>query len=442
MNNKYEIDEEFIDNDKRVIVFSILALLIMFITVICLLVGCKDDVKINDNKKEDKKYIIPEFEETDYKDIIKPSKIVMISSNNNYEITYHYDNKTYVTKNKKVDKFVPDGYSNCKYYTDKNFTKLYNFNNKINSKIDIYLSCEETVYTIKYSYPSNNIEEYKLSDGIIKLNDPESDYTFEGWYLDENYTTKVTALDENVIKYSNNGVINLYAKLVKYYTINYYDMNNNIINSIKISEEELDDYKTFDASDLSKENYKFLGWSKEKNSMIIDYLCNEKINITDNIDLYAVFASSMLILTDNDKIIERRGLIKEELLEFELPTLDDLEIDVPTYIIPCDSTTEGTKTIVSDDIEILLENEIKLSDVLNKKLDDYNPEVGDTVLEKEKQLNWKTDKKTNDPITGEEVIEEVDNEEEIKEIIKNNTENNIDTKLKAEWTVENKNETI
>lgn len=176
--------------------------------------------------------------------------------------------------------------------------------------------------------------------------------------------------------------------------------------------------------------------------MIIDYLCNKKINITDNIDLYAVFASSMLILTDNDKIIERRGLLKEELLEFELPTLDDLEIDVPTYIIPCDSTTEGTKTIVSDDIETLLENEIKLSEVLNKKLDDYNPEVGDTVLEKEKQLNWKTDKKTNDPITGEEVIEEVDNEEEIKEIIKNNTENNIDTKLKAEWTVENKNETI
>lgn len=441
MSNKYEIDEEFIDNDKRVIVFSILALLIMFITVICLLVGCKDDAKINDNKKEDKKYIIPELEDTDYKDIIKPSKIVMISSNN-YEITYHYDNKTYVTKNKKVYKFVPDGYSSCKYYTDKNFTKLYNFNDEINSKIDIYLSCEETIYTIKYSYPSNNIEEYKLSDGTIKLNDPESDYTFEGWYLDENYTTKVTTLDENIIKYSNNGIINLYAKLVKYYTINYYNIDNNIINSDKLSEKELNDYSVFDASDLSKENYKFLGWSKEKNSMIIDYLCNDKINITDNINLYAVFASSMLILTDNDKIIERRGLTKEESLDFKLPTSEELEIDVPTYIIPCDSTTDKTMTIVSDDIETLLENEIKLSDVLNKKLDDYNPEVGDTVLEKEKQLSWKIDKKTNDPITGDEVIEEINNEEGIKEIIKNNTENNIDTKLKAEWTVENISETI
>ena len=354
-----------------------------------------------------------------------------------FDITYHYNDKTYVTKSNKVDKYIPEGYSSCKYYTDKNFADLYDFNTNVSSPMNIYLSCNEIVYTIKYSNSSNNIEEYKLSDGTLKLVSPVTDLTFEGWYTDENYTNRVTNLDESIIKYSNNGTINLYAKLVKYYMINYYNMDNNIIDSIKISKEQLNDYKILDASYLSNLDNKFLGWSKEKDSMIIDYLSNETINISNDINLYSVFGSSMIIFTDNNKLLERRGLTKEDSQNFELPSEEEIKIDSPTYIVKVDSLNDSTKIIVSDDTEALLENEIKLSDVLSKKSENYDPQIGDKVEEVKKKLNWVIDKKTIDSTTGDENIEKVSNEDEIKQIIKNNAEENIDTELKTEWTEQN-----
>ena len=441
--NNIEIDDEFIeDNDKRVIVFASLGLLIIIATVIVLLVGNQNDFKDNNENKQNKRYITPELEIDEDKEEKNISykivnQVLMPINDETFDITYHYNDKTYVTKSNKVDKYIPEGYSSCKYYTDKNFADLYDFNTNVSSPMNIYLSCNEIVYTIKYSNSSNNIEEYKLSDGTLKLVSPVTDLTFEGWYTDENYTNRVTNLDESIIKYSNNGTINLYAKLVKYYMINYYNMDNNIIDSIKISKEQLNDYKILDASYLSNLDNKFLGWSKEKDSMIIDYLSNETINISNDINLYSVFGSSMIIFTDNNKLLERRGLTKEDSQNFELPSEEEIKIDSPTYIVKVDSLNDSTKIIVSDDTEALLENEIKLSDVLSKKSENYDPQIGDKVEEVKKKLNWVIDKKTIDSTTGDENIEKVSNEDEIKQIIKNNAEENIDTELKTEWTEQN-----
>ena len=209
--------------------------------------------------------------------------------------------------------------------------------------------------------------------------------------------------------------------------------NLNIIESYNVIKDKLNDYEVLDASYLSNENNKFLGWSKKENNMIIDYTSNETMNISSDINLYAVFGSSIIEFVDNDKLIERRGLTKEEAQDFELPTEEDLGLEAPTYIVPVDNINDKTKTIVSDDTDSPLENEIKLSDALLKKSENYNPKVGDKVEEIEKELNWLVDKNVTNPITGEESIEKVTDEEEIKEIIKNNTENNSDTELKTEW---------
>ena len=63
-----------------------------------------------------------------------------------------------------------------------------------------------------------------------------------------------------IIKYNNNGIINLYAKTVEYYRVNYYDNNLNIIESYNVTKDKLNDYEILDASYLSNENNKFLGW--------------------------------------------------------------------------------------------------------------------------------------------------------------------------------------
>ena len=109
--------------------------------------------------------------------------------------------------------------------------------------------------------------------------------------------------------------------------------------------------------------------------MIIDYTSNETMNISSDINLYAVFGSSIIEFVDNDKLIERRGLTKEEAQDFELPTEEDLGLEAPTYIVPVDNISDKTKTIVSDDTDSSLENEIKLSDALLKKSENYNPKV-------------------------------------------------------------------
>ena len=450
--DKIEIDDDYIeDDDRRVIVFVALALLIIIATVIGLLVSHQKNEINKDVKEPHRDYIVPELEVDDenkiVNNVVTPVSIIINNEGDNqenninetYEITYHYYGKTHVIKvNDTVEKYVPLGYSSCKYYIDENNSIEYDFNEKVSSSKDIYMSCEEKVYTIKYSHLSNNKPEYKLSDGIVPLIDAETDLIFNGWYTDKEYINKVTSLSEELLKYSNDEIINLYASFIPYYTVNYYNNSGEIIDSAKVTKEQLNDYKLLDGSNLSYENNKFLGWSTKKNSMKIDYFNNDSIDI----NLYAVFGSSIIIFTDNDKAIEARAITKEEADNFDLPTKEDLGLEVPTYFIPVDSISDKTKTIVPDDTETLFENEVKLSDVISSSLEDYNPKVGDKVEEIEKELNWSIDKKITDPITGEETVEKITDENEVKEIIKDNNDNGIDTKLNTEWTEQSIGENI
>lgn len=454
--DKIEIDDDYIeDDDRRVIVFVALALLIIIATVIGLLVSHQKNEINKDVKEPHRDYIVPELEVDDenkiVNNVVTPVSIIINNEGDNqenninetYEITYHYYGKTHVIKvNDTVEKYVPLGYSSCKYYIDENNSIEYDFNEKVSSSKDIYMSCEEKVYTIKYSHLSNNKPEYKLSDGIVPLIDAETDLIFNGWYTDKEYINKVTSLSEELLKYSNDEIINLYASFIPYYTVNYYNNSGEIIDSVKVTKEQLNDYKLLDGSNLSYENNKFLGWSTKKNSMKIDYFNNDSIDISSDINLYAVFGSSIIIFTDNDKAIEARAITKEEADNFDLPTKEDLGLEVPTYFIPVDSISDKTKTIVPDDTETLFENEVKLSDVISSSLEDYNPKVGDKVEEIEKELNWSIDKKITDPTTGEETVEKIINENEVKEIIKDNNDNGIDTKLNTEWTEQSIGENI
>lgn len=454
--DKIEIDDDYIeDDDRRVIVFVALALLIIIATVIGLLVSHQKNEINKDVKEPHRDYIVPELEVDDenkiVNNVVTPVSIIINNEEDNqenninetYEITYHYYGKTHVIKvNDTVEKYVPLGYSSCKYYIDENNSIEYDFNEKVSSSKDIYMSCEEKVYTIKYSHLSNNKPEYKLSDGIVPLIDAETDLIFNGWYTDKEYINKVTSLSEELLKYSNDEIINLYASFIPYYTVNYYNNSGEIIDSAKVTKEQLNDYKLLDGSNLSYENNKFLGWSTKKNSMKIDYFNNDSIDISSDINLYAVFGSSIIIFTDNDKAIEARAITKEEADNFDLPTKEDLGLEVPTYFIPVDSISDKTKTIVPDDTETLFENEVKLSDVISSSLEDYNPKVGDKVEEIEKELNWSIDKKITDPITGEETVEKIIDENEVKEIIKDNNDNGIDTKLNTEWTEQSIGENI
>ena len=270
--DKIEIDDDYIeDDDRRVIVFVALALLIIIATVIGLLVSHQKNEINKDVKEPHRDYIVPELEVDDenkiVNNVVTPVSIIINNEGDNqenninetYEITYHYYGKTHVIKvNDTVEKYVPLGYSSCKYYIDENNSIEYDFNEKVSSSKDIYMSCEEKVYTIKYSHLSNNKPEYKLSDGIVPLIDAETDLIFNGWYTDKEYINKVTSLSEELLKYSNDEIINLYASFIPYYTVNYYNNSGEIIDSVKVTKEQLNDYKLLDGSNLSYENNKFL----------------------------------------------------------------------------------------------------------------------------------------------------------------------------------------
>lgn len=443
-----EIDEDFTtEEDKRVIVFVAIALLVIIGTIIGLLVGCQKEEKSDDETNKD--YVIPvekdieEEEETTESETRVVKKVTTVEKEEtndlSYEIVFYYDNNNSihtvkVNNEEKVSPYLPTGYSSCKYYTDDSYTNEFDFSSGITNSQNIYMSCEAKVYNIVYSDETTNPIEYKVTDGNIDLYDLETELIFEGWYTSLDYTNKVTKLSKDILDYEVNGTIYLYAKIVESYTINYYD-NGEIIKTVELNKEELNNYNVYDGSSLGNEENKFLGWSIKENSMSIEYSSNDNIKVTGNMNLYTVFGSSVIAYVDDGEVIEKVGITKEESEEYNLPTKENLGLEAPTYFVPVDNEDENTKTVVSDETVDLKDNDVKLSEVVEKSYPSYTPQVGDKVEELEKELTWTIDETIIDTETGEEVTNTITDQEIVEEKVKENIGNGTDSELEAEWII-------
>ncbi len=244
-----EINKDFDDvenEDRRLIVFIAIAILVIVGTVIGLLVGCEKKQNVEpEPEKPGTDVIVPEKpdekgnEEDEgvvTREIVRKVRAVYRTHKTKksttgkkdkkdeteeetvtYDVTFYLGEETNVEEveeGKTPSEYVPDGYSVCRYYKDSALEEEYDMTEKITSSVNIYMDCDAITYTIVYDPETSNPTEYEVTDGDVALADPtvpENQY-FNGWYTEPEFTNKVTALNKSLIKHADeNNVIHLYA---------------------------------------------------------------------------------------------------------------------------------------------------------------------------------------------------------------------------------------
>ena len=213
----------------------------------------------------------------------------------NYELNggkNYYDNPDYYTKENavKLQAARKTGYAFKGWYLDENFdTPIDTIENRIGD-ITVYALWEvdeSSWYKITYHLDGGkndqkNVTEFLLRDQVILYPATKNGYTFEGWYEDAEFKTKIEAIDTTIQK---NYV--LYAKFVqneKVWNVTYH-LNGGTNASYNAGTYIEGKGLTLYAPTL--EGFKFDGWYKDKDfSQKV-----EKISDTDSgdIELYAKF---------------------------------------------------------------------------------------------------------------------------------------------------------
>ncbi len=444
-------DEKFMEeeNDNRVIIFIAIAILVIIGTIIGLLVGCdkktddkdpvkpKDNIVVPDNNKKDE----------DKKEETKTTVIKKVTTKSNDNTNKTNEEEAYVVsfnlldedsvytvevKNGKVTPYVPYGYDSCKYYSDEKLTTEFDFNKTITQNTNVYTSCSITTYKIIYDRETTSPKEYLIKDGKVALSGVELETGFfEGWYTTPDFSgDKVEYLGRNLVNIANSdNEIYLYAKIVDGYVIRYHNLNGELPKVQHIQSKDELPVQLFDFSASVPEGMKLLGYSTSKDSKVIKYQQNQKIDLTSDIDLYMVVGTAKVIYESEGELVTV-GMTSEELGDYNLPTPDEVGIKAPTYFVKVDKTSPNAKEVVPDEVKEALEGQIRLADAKAKLGENETIEVGDSVEELEKVFDgWQT-KETDEE--GNETLVDVD--ENYK------PEDNTDNELVAKWKEQEKTE--
>ena len=437
-----KVEEKFIEeeNDNRVIIFIAIAILVIIGTIIGLLVGCDKKSEEKDPVKPKDDIVVPDMKEEDKKEDKKTTVIkkVTTKSNDTNEETYvvsfnlldEDDVHTVEVKNGKVSPYVPNGYTSCKYYADENLTKEFDFTNKITSNTNIYTSCSIAVYTIIYDKDTNSQTEYDLKEGKVALSDANLEKGFfEGWYTTPDFSgDRVYYLSKDLTKIANEqNEIRLYAKVADSYSIRYHSKGGEVgITFTYYSQKEMP-IRIENYGGFAPEGMKKLGFATKPGSNVIEYQVNQMVTLTGDLDLYAVFGTARVIYESEGETVTV-GMTSEELEDYNLPTPDEVGLKTPTYFVKVDKTNENAKEVVPDEIEELLDNQIKISDAKSKAGENETIEVGDSVEELEKVFDGWQAKETDEE--GNEILVDVDDTYK--------PEDNTDNELVAKWKEQDK----
>ncbi|MGM9875392.1 MAG: hypothetical protein ACI32H_05675 [Bacilli bacterium] len=437
-----KVEEKFIEeeNDNRVIIFIAIAILVIIGTIIGLLVGCDKKSEEKDPVKPKDDIVVPDKKEEDKKEDKKTTVIkkVTTKANDTKEETYvvsfnlldEDDVYTVEVKNGKVSPYVPSGYNSCKYYADENLTKEFDFTNKITGNTNIYTSCNIAVYTIIYDKDTNSQTEYNLKEGKVALSDANLETGFfEGWYTTPDFSgERVNYLSRDLIKIANEqNEIHLYAKVVENYKIRYYSKNGQLHATFTFTSKDEMPVTIENYGGQAPEGMKRLGFTTNPESNVIEYKIGQKVTLTGDLDLYSVFGTARVIYESEGETVTV-GMTTEELDNYNLPTPDEVGLKTPTYFVKVDKTKENAKEVVPDEIEELLDNQIKISDAKSKAGENETIEVGDSVEELEKVFDGWQAKETDEE--GNEILVDVDDTYK--------PEDNTDNELVAKWKEQDK----
>ena len=228
-----EIEDNFLDEeetDKRLVVFAVIAVLVILAIIVTLVIGC-DRKKEEQNKKPVDDIVVPDKKDdkdededdgVETKEIVrkvasvyrgtktkesdkskKKKKDTIVEDPTTYNVTYYIGEDSEVKEveeGKKAEKYVPTGYSSCKYYTTQNFTEEteeFDFDKKIKKDVNLYLSCEIITYHVVYD--NGNTTDYTVDGEDITIEDELYD-----WYTEDTYENKVTVINKDFVANENN----------------------------------------------------------------------------------------------------------------------------------------------------------------------------------------------------------------------------------------------
>ena len=207
---------------------------------------------------------------------------------NKYTITFESNGGSHVSPieakyNEEITK--PENpektdYTFAGWYSDEELTKLYTFNKMPAENITLYAK-----------WTNENVIEYEMHGGINNeenpttyasgeekiLKDPtKNGSTFDGWYLDNEYTQKIEKISSSM-----NGNITLHAKWKKTtYTISFNSNGGSLVNPIEAKYNE----EITKPENPEKEGYEFINWYTDEN-LTNEYEFNKMP--AQNITLYA-----------------------------------------------------------------------------------------------------------------------------------------------------------
>ena len=435
------IEENFLDEneDKRLIVFIALAILIIVGTIIGLLVGCQkkeqdepkkptDDIveptdkdkKDNDKKKEErydyekplpivrkvttasKKTKTKNSSNTNTDSESKETHIISFIMGDNSELVDVKDGE-------KLEEFVPKGYKECKYYSDEEMQEEFDFTSNVTEDKNIYMVCTLIEYEIEYSLDgelvqTSNPTSYTVESNEATLEDLNvSEGTFLGWFSDSEKTNQINKLDKSIIDLADgNNVIHIYASVTT--------GNDDVISNEELKEEtseEPNDEEVTNEANETKEN-------EEEN---LDNLEGAKRSLSLNNDL-----GKSLEEEKEDDVPEEENKLEENLEEEkQAEELKDNLEEEKSEIVEEKELEEGTienankdnsETNEQEKSEIVEEKELEE----NLKEEKQDEELEKETIEKTNKDNLETKEENTEIIIEEEKKEE--KKEEPKEEVK------------------------
>ncbi|MCR4660991.1 MAG: InlB B-repeat-containing protein, partial [Clostridia bacterium] len=134
--------------------------------------------------------------------------------NGNQTISVTYGEKL------KISNPTCDWYEYAGLYQDEAKTVEFNLETIIKKDYNLYIKWAVANYDVNYIIPEDegnnnegNISKYNKDTNFTLLNATgKTGYTFDGWFLDSNYQTSISAINKTTITQS--GAINIYAKFI------------------------------------------------------------------------------------------------------------------------------------------------------------------------------------------------------------------------------------
>ena len=232
--------------------------------------------------------------------------------------TYNTESETIVLANPKREYYVFNGwYTSSNYKTIENQIKTGSVGNKT-----YFAKWIPNSYTITYNLnggvnSKNNPKNYSALSGNISLNSPsKTGYIFDGWYLEDDYTTKISS-----IKNASAGNIELYAKWSPYVYYIAFDANNSAIDQqMDRLTCQYDSSYRLPINEYEREGFIFKGWNTKADGTGTSYKNQATIkNLSSKngseITLYAIWDINSTSITSVTKKSYKHMLVEWTMID-------------------------------------------------------------------------------------------------------------------------------